>query len=204
MRDMDSGIEAIEGQATIVLLERLARNVHAAVLVLTTLTFLLARIFRREEKVSHTVARGVSLGASGHMRVKARRHVWCLATSSLPHSTYALPPGYAGLLKVQIHCPRPERLAARSMYGVNNPREEISIFSRQSKKFPRAFAASPPPLPATHRTSLWRRFFAKFSGPDRLHASRSKPPQGRPPTLEPYLCGSKRGGAGAARFAPGR
>jgi len=118
---MDSGIEAIEGQATIVLLERLARNVHAAVLVLTTLTFLLARIFRREEKVSHTVARGVSLGASGHMRVKARRHVWCLATSSLPHSTYALPPGYAGLLKVQIHCPRPERLAARSVYGVNNP-----------------------------------------------------------------------------------
>ncbi len=40
---MDSGIEAIEGQATIVLLERLARNVHAAVLVLTTLTFLLVR-----------------------------------------------------------------------------------------------------------------------------------------------------------------
>ncbi len=122
---MDSGIEAIEGQATIVLLERLARNVHVAALVtawvLTTLTFLLARIFRREEKVSHTVARGVSLGASGHMRVKARRHVWCLATSSLPHSTYALPPGYAGLLKVQIHCPRPERLAARSVYGVNNP-----------------------------------------------------------------------------------
>ena len=86
---MDSGIEAIEGQATKVL--RLARNVHAAALVtavvLTTLTFLLARIFRRKEKVSHTVARGVSLGASGHMSVKARRHVWCLATSSLPHST---------------------------------------------------------------------------------------------------------------------
>ena len=44
---MDSGIEAIEGQATIVLLERLARNVHVAAwvtaVVLTTLTFLLVR-----------------------------------------------------------------------------------------------------------------------------------------------------------------
>src|SRR5437870_7284356 len=39
----------------------------------------------------------------------------------VPHSTYASPPGYAGLLKVQTHCPRPERLAARSVYSVNNP-----------------------------------------------------------------------------------
>src|SRR5207249_5464281 len=165
----------------------------------------LARIIQVQgESIIHCSARSKASERSGHRSVKARRHVWCLATSSLPHSTYASPPGYAGLLKVQTHCPRPERLAARSMYGVNNPREEISIFSRQSKRFPRAFGASPPPPPATHRTLWWRRFFAKFSGPDRLHASRSKPPQGGPPTLEPYLCGSKRGGAGAARFAPGR